>query len=331
MEGQPGLTRPVAKGTSKPLGASYWREIAGRGPTPMDAEIRSLLICPDDDAPLEWPENGSDPVCPYCHRTFTREQGFLDILPKRDHYALDADTIAHLEAATPAHPVTADPAEVYGPIWKQVEETLGDPTGKLILDACCGTGFVARWLVEQGARVVALDAVGGKSGLGALAAWEKPEGTVLELVRGDVCRIPFQSAGFDAVFLGGAIGIQERPERLLKEASRVICNGGVVLALGEEIGRGGSNLISGGDPRREGRKLSLSDFTGIFNEGQLTLECHLPDAPAPDKKAGMMARLRHRLQAGKPGNGHLFVGRHREPIQLPGLPLVRKKKEEEPS
>ncbi|MCC5874689.1 MAG: class I SAM-dependent methyltransferase [Candidatus Sumerlaeia bacterium] len=325
------MTQPIAKGTTKPLGASYWREIAGRGPTPMDAEIRSLLICPDDDAPLEWPESGADPVCPHCSRKFPRENGYLDILPTSDNYALSSEAIAALEATEPTHPVTADPAEVYGPIWKQVEEVLGDPKGKLILDACCGTGFVARWLVERGARVVALDVVGGSSGLGALANWQKPEGAVLELVRGDVCRIPFQSAGFDAVFLGGAISIQARPEKLLTESSRVICDGGLVFALGEEIGRGGSTIISGGDPRREGHKLSLTDYIGIFGEGQLSLDCHLPDAPAPNKKAGMIARLRHRLRAGKPGSGHLFVGRHKEGMQLPGLPFVRKKKEQDPS
>lgn len=320
------MNSPVAKGTGKPMGASYWREIAGRAPTPMDAEIRSLLICPDDDAPLEWPENGTDPVCPHCGRKFPRTNGYLDILPTSDPYALTAEAIQSLENSTPDHPLDTDPAAVHGSLWGQVEELLGDIEGKLVLDACCGTGFVARWFVERGARVVALDVNAGGAGLGALAAWNRPKGAVLELVRADVCRLPFQSAGFDLVFLGNAISIQRRPEKLLTECSRVLKDGGRVFSLGESIGPDRSNLLSGGDPRREGHQLSLADYAGIFGEGRLALECHLPGKPDPGKDAGMLARFRHRMAAAKPGNGHLLVGRHKEDFQLPNL-LKRSKNE----
>lgn len=308
------------------MGASYWREVAGRGPRRMDAEIQRSLICPDDDAPLEWSARGERLVCPHCTRSFSQEAGYLDALPSHDLYALSEGEIATLEerlAGEDSPSTEADPAEVYGPVWSAVERVLGDVRGKLILDACCGSGLVARSLAGRGARAVALDVARGPGGLDSLAAWRREKPVTLEITRADICRIPFQSATFDFVIIARGIGGLRRPERCAMEASRVLRDGGKVLVLGEEIGRNAGAAIQGGDPRARGRALSLADYAGIFSEGRMSLQAHFPDAPPPGRKAGLLSRFRHYLRAHRAGEDRLLVAAHKEALHLPN-PWKRK-------
>lgn len=307
------------------MGASYWRQVAGRGPRRMDSGIQEALICPDDDAPLEASSQTGQLTCPHCNRRFSQEGGYLDILPSRELYALSAEEIAGQQERLEREGagVDADPAEVFGACWEAAERLLGDVSGKLILDACCGSGFVARSLAERGARVVALDVAGGARGLDGLARWRRDRTVILEITRADMCRIPFQSATFDFILIGGALAGMRRPERCVIEASRVLRDGGQVLVLGETVGPRSGPALQGGDPRAEGRALSFADYAGIFAEGRMSIEAHFADAGPPAHGDGPLRRLRHHWRSHRPGEPRLLAGRHKQGFQLPALPLPR--------
>jgi SAM-dependent methyltransferase len=295
-------------GTSRALGAAYWKKMAGRAPHESGAWVRPLLACPDDDAPLDFRVATGDFSCPACTRSFTMSDGILSALPTRDGYLLKPAERAALEqAATANPPADTDPAAHFGPLWGAVMERLGNLKGRTVLDVCCGTGFIARALAEAGARVVALDIVAGPGGLADLAAARTAD-MELELVQGDVCRLPLAADAFDVVIGGGALHTLRRPERLAMEIGRVLRReGGVFVALGEPVGSASPSGLR-----------AVADYTGLLREGMLETEV-IVEGMGPAPARGMVARAAHALRASLATGRRAFVARHPRGVDLEPL------------
>ena len=96
---------------------------------------------------------------------------------------------------------------------------------RLVLDMGCGTGLLAEWLAERGGpapRMVGLD----QSHEMLLRARRRG----LSVVEGDVDRLPFRAAAFDAAVAFTSIGIDQGPrDRAIAEAARVLRPGGLFV------------------------------------------------------------------------------------------------------
>ncbi|GAA2011210.1 methyltransferase domain-containing protein [Nakamurella flavida] len=102
---------------------------------------------------------------------------------------------------------------------------LGDVRGRRILEVGCGSAPCARWLVRQGARVVAFDLSAGMlrhaRETGDRIAVQVP------LVQADACELPFADRSFDAVFSAfGAVPFVADSALLMREVARVLRPGG---------------------------------------------------------------------------------------------------------
>ena len=102
---------------------------------------------------------------------------------------------------------------------------LGDVRGLRVLEVGCGAAQCGRWLVGQGALVVAFDI--SSSQLAHAAAISSTTGVPVPLVQADAEAFPFRDAAFDVVFTSfGAIGFVQDSARLMREAARVLRPGG---------------------------------------------------------------------------------------------------------
>jgi SAM-dependent methyltransferase len=114
------------------------------------------------------------------------------------------------------------PPEFRG-MYQRFEDTLREriPAGSVVLDAGCGSGRIFRYELQAGCRVVGVDI--------GLELRDNPN--VDERVRGDVHRLPFAGASFDAVLASHVMEHLPQPERALAEVARVLRPGGRFLLL----------------------------------------------------------------------------------------------------
>lgn len=111
-----------------------------------------------------------------------------------------------------------------------------DPARSTIVDLSCGSGLMARRLVQSGkwARVIAADF--SESMLRETKGRFKQQGLpVPTLVRADAARLPFQSASLAAVHAGAALHCWPRLEESLQEVHRVLQPGGRFYASTFEV------------------------------------------------------------------------------------------------
>jgi SAM-dependent methyltransferase len=292
----------------KPLGASYWQQLAGRGKREhLREEIRDLLVCPDDLSPLEFRTKDDDYRCPTCERRFQEESGILSVLPSGDPYQLSAEERQRQEelAAATARPV--DPSEAFGPLWHKALDVAGPVSGKRVLDVCCGTGWASAELAARGAVSCASDVVMGEGGLTSAKQLRQERGVAVDLVHADVARLPFQDESFDLVFLARTLHVLRRPERLLREVGRVMKPKGIVINMGEPIGERGAPHIGRTDPRREGRELSLADYEGMYREAQLRMTPLFAEDPGTGTKRSVLRRIGDHLRHHRSAGERLFV------------------------
>lgn len=114
------------------------------------------------------------------------------------------------------------PPEFHG-MYQRFEDTLREciPAGALVLDAGCGSGRIFRYELQAGCRVVGVD----------IGAELRDNPNVDERVRGDVQRLPFAGASFDAVLASHVMEHLPQPEQALAEVARVLRPGGRFLLL----------------------------------------------------------------------------------------------------
>ena len=98
--------------------------------------------------------------------------------------------------------------------------------GKLLLDAGAGAGDQSQWFARQGARVVSVDL---SSAIDVVAAKMRlcPEWVG---VQGDIMALPFQAEQFDVLYCEGVIQHTRDSARAVRELSRVLRSGGLILA-----------------------------------------------------------------------------------------------------
>ncbi|GIF05826.1 class I SAM-dependent methyltransferase [Actinoplanes siamensis] len=102
---------------------------------------------------------------------------------------------------------------------------LGDVPGKMILELGAGAAAGARWLRQQGARVVAMDLSAGMLRHAAEAAVRS--GVRVPLVQSDALALPFRDASFDIVCTAfGAIPFVADSAAAMREVARVLRPGG---------------------------------------------------------------------------------------------------------
>lgn len=127
------------------------------------------------------------------------------------------------------------------------------PAGRLLEVACGGGGLSVR-LARAGLRPVALDLAAG-AGAG-------PAGGA-RFLRGDAGRLPLRDGSFRSVLMVHAFDTLEQAGILanaLREAARVLCDGGTLFAV-ENRGRRTSRLPVG----------DLASAAGFAEEGRLRL------------------------------------------------------------
>lgn len=104
-------------------------------------------------------------------------------------------------------------------------EIVPDVAGKRVLDAGCGTGVYAEWLLEQGAEVVGVDASEEM-----LAEAADRVGDRADLYRADLGEpLPFADDAFDGVVSVLVLGYIEDWRRPFSEFARVLEPGGFLV------------------------------------------------------------------------------------------------------
>lgn len=103
---------------------------------------------------------------------------------------------------------------------------LGVVSGRDVLEVGCGAAQCARWLVGQGARVVAFD-LSARQLQHARRIDEQSGRPALRLVQADATALPFADASFDVVCSAfGAVPFVSDSELLMREVARVLRPGG---------------------------------------------------------------------------------------------------------
>jgi SAM-dependent methyltransferase len=111
------------------------------------------------------------------------------------------------------------------PAYLAVFDALGVGPGMRLLDIGCGAGMAAQLASARGARVSGLDAAPASI---EIARGRAPEG---DFHTGDMERLPFADAAFDAVTSFNAIQFAADPVAALRQARRVSAPGGRVAVV----------------------------------------------------------------------------------------------------
>jgi SAM-dependent methyltransferase/uncharacterized protein YbaR (Trm112 family) len=96
--------------------------------------------------------------------------------------------------------------------------------GKLVLDAGCGNGRYTHWAAQYGARVVGVDLGDGVES----AAANTREQANVQIVQGDIFRLPFAAGTFDAIFSIGVLMHTGNAKRATATLARLVRPGGTV-------------------------------------------------------------------------------------------------------
>jgi ubiquinone/menaquinone biosynthesis C-methylase UbiE len=135
--------------------------------------------------------------------------------------------------------------------------------GLLCLDLGCGEGHNTRLLAARGARVVALDLA--ESFIAAAAGADR---SGIRYLVGDGAGLPFREPAFDAVTAFMSLMDVADPERVLREAARVLRPGGFVQfsVLHPVISAPGSRWVPGEAGGHRGRLLGEYFYQGPQTE-----------------------------------------------------------------
>jgi len=99
-------------------------------------------------------------------------------------------------------------------------DTFGSIAGKCLLDVACGTGHIAGVAAERGAQSEGIDFAS------TMVEKAKSRYPGVPFREGDAEQLPYGDASFDAVACGFGLLHVARPDRVMKEAWRVLKSGG---------------------------------------------------------------------------------------------------------
>lgn len=108
-----------------------------------------------------------------------------------------------------------------------IAELIDAPAGKRVLDAGAGSGLLSGMLARRGCDVVAIDL--GFDSIQRAGHRLSSLGITAFFVLGDLYRLPFADASFDAAVASEVIEHLETPSNALAEFFRVIKPGGVLV------------------------------------------------------------------------------------------------------
>ncbi|HET9173327.1 MAG TPA: class I SAM-dependent methyltransferase [Actinospica sp.] len=112
-------------------------------------------------------------------------------------------------------------------VYEDEARLLGEVSGRDVLEVGCGAAQCARWLADQGARVVAFD-LSARQLQHARRIDEQRGRDPLRLVQAEATALPFADASFDvACSAFGAVPFVTDSARLMREVARVLRPGGL--------------------------------------------------------------------------------------------------------
>lgn len=134
-------------------------------------------------------------------------------------------------------------------------QLLGPVAGKRVLEIGCGAAQCSRWLVTQGADVVAFDIAEGQ--LAKAEELDARTGVVTRTVAADVTAMPFADGSFDlACSAFGAFPFVADAARALQETARVLRPGGrLVFSVSHPV-----RWAMPDDPSERGLRITGSYF-----------------------------------------------------------------------
>jgi demethylmenaquinone methyltransferase/2-methoxy-6-polyprenyl-1,4-benzoquinol methylase len=109
--------------------------------------------------------------------------------------------------------------------WRRLAAEAVVAPGDKVLDACCGTGELAVAAQAEGGTVIGLDFSEG------MLERARRKSTQIEWLQGDLLRLPFGDASFDAVTVGFGVRNVEDLDRALRELRRVLKPAGRLAIL----------------------------------------------------------------------------------------------------
>lgn len=109
--------------------------------------------------------------------------------------------------------------------WRRLAAGAVVAPGDKVLDACCGTGDLAVAARAEGGTVIGLDFSDG------MLERARRKSSEIEWLQGDLLRLPFGDASFDAVTVGFGVRNVEDLDRALRELRRVLKPGGRLAIL----------------------------------------------------------------------------------------------------
>lgn len=102
---------------------------------------------------------------------------------------------------------------------------LGPVAGRRVLEVGCGAASAARWLVTQGAQVIALDLSAGM--LRHARTGNEAAGVRAALIQADAMALPLADGSFDVAFTAfGAVPFVDDSAAVMREVYRVLRPGG---------------------------------------------------------------------------------------------------------
>jgi SAM-dependent methyltransferase len=107
--------------------------------------------------------------------------------------------------------------------------TLGDVSGKDVVELGCGTAYISAWLTKHGARPVGVDITPAQ--LETARRMQAETGIEFPLIEADAADVPLPDASFDLAVSEYGASIWVDPEKWIPEAHRLLRPGGDLVFL----------------------------------------------------------------------------------------------------